>query len=768
MMVRQCRTRLVLSVCVLALTLSGCGGGGGGGSTARPEPIAAPAPPPPPPPPVPVPPPPPPPPAPAGGNFNDSEYARSNGANFEGAIGAYNAGATGKGVKIALVDTGINPALHDFAGKVDPASQDVVASRGIADTEGHGTATAAVAAAARDGLGMLGVAFEATIVSLNTSDPTDCPDTGCTHSSVAIAKAVDLARIAGVKVINISLGGKDSSAQVNSAIARAAAAGIVVVMSAGNGGADPGGANPEGFALGASQNSNVIIAGAVDSNRNIASFSNRAGSGAASYLTALGVRVTAPDQTGALAAWSGTSFSAPIISGAVALLAGAFPNLTGQQIISILYTSADDAGTPGIDPVYGHGILNISRAFQPLGALSLPDGKTAVDPGSASGSASTPMGDASPRLAGVIILDGFSRAFVVNFARSLRRAPLDQPLADGLQPGLSTATAGAGPAAVSITVRRNLAGQPEVGMAQLGLTAQDARKARLISGLAVSRIGPRTAVALGFSESGRSLQQRLVGSADHAFLVARDPLARMGFYGTGGTSIAVRQRFGRFGLTVTGERGTIASTGLGPRLADPGYSIASATLDRRFGRAALTLGASRLDEQGTMLGARFSRLVGAGAATSWFVDAGARLDLGRGWGADAGYRRGWTSGRGLGALAQSGRLSSDAWSFDIAKHGFLQAGDSFALRVMQPLRVRSGGFGLDVPVSYDYATLTAGYQKQLFSLAPAGREIDVEAAYGMRLLHGVLTANLFVRRDPGNVASLDPDLGAAIRYTLGF
>jgi hypothetical protein len=746
----------------LALALTGCGGGatGGGGVT----PIT----PAPPPPPVPVPPPPPPPPPPPSGtNYNDAEYQRSNGANFHSAITAYNAGATGQGIKIALVDTGVNPNLDEFAGKIDPASQDVAANRGITDTEGHGTATAAVAAAARNGSGMMGVAFNSTIISLNTANPNDCdPKDGCKHSSADIARAIDFARIGGARVINISLGGDDPSLAVNQAVARAAAAGIVVVMSAGNSGASSTGDNPEGFGLSAASAGNVILAGAVDSSRTIASFSNRAGSGQAFYLAALGSRVTAPDETGALFLWSGTSFSAPIISGAVALLASAFPNLTGQQIISILFNSADDAGAPGVDAVYGHGILNIARAFAPQGTLSLPDSKVPVTP--MAGTGSTPMGDAGPRLAGVVILDGYSRAYVMNLADTLQHAAQEQPLASALQGGVHSAAVGAGGTAVSITVQRNLMGQPNVGFAQLGLTYEDARKAKVLSGLAISRLSRRTAVALGLSESGRTLQQRLARQEGSAFLVARDPLTRMGFYGAGAGSLGLRQTFGPVGVTMTGERGQVWQPGLNRNLVQPGYSIAAVALDRRFGPASLTLSATRLDEQRTVLGAQFTDMLGIGRATSWFADASAALDLGRGWGAAASYRRGWTSTAGGAALATGGRLATDAWSFDVTKRGAFAAGDTLAVRLMQPLRVRSGGFNLSVPVSYDYATQSAGYESRLYGLAPTGREIDLEAAYSVPLLGGDLSANAFARRQPGNIASQDADLGAAIRFTLGF
>ena len=89
----------------------------------------------------------------------------------------------------------------------------------------------------------------------------------------------------------------------------------------------------------------------------ISDFSDKAGTGANYYLMAVGYNDRAPDQTGTQFLWSGTSFSAPTISGAVALMAQAFPNLTGKQIVEILFNSADDLGAAGVDNVYGHGAL---------------------------------------------------------------------------------------------------------------------------------------------------------------------------------------------------------------------------------------------------------------------------------------------------------------------------------------------------------------------------------------------------------------------------
>jgi hypothetical protein len=291
---------------------------------------------------------------------------------------------------------------------------------------------------------------------------------------------------------------------------------------------------------------------------------------------------------------------------------------------------------------------------------------------------------------------------------------------------------------------------------------------KVLSGLAVTRLSHGTAVAFGISESGRTLQQRLVAASDHAFLVARDPMTRMGFYADAASSIGVRQSVGRFGITLTSERGHVYQPGADPRLFQPRYGVDSLTIDRRFGRALVTLGATRLAEEQTVLGAQLGGAVGTGGGTSWFADAGARYDLGHGWSLDGSYRRGWTSMPGLGGLAQNGRLATDAWSFDVARDNAFRPGDSIAVRIMQPLRVRSGGLDLIVPVSYDYSTLTASYQGQFFNLGPTGREIDLEAVYGVPFLSGQLTANAFARRQPGNIAALAPDVGGALRFSVDF
>jgi len=688
------------------------------------------------------------------------------------ALAAYNAGGTGQGIKIGIVDSGINPNLAEFAGKIDPASRDVAGTRGVSDDGGHGTAVSAVAAAARNNQDTMGVAFNATIVSERADNPGSCNQAdGCQFFDNDIAAGIDAARAAGARVINMSLGGDPPGQLLLGAIQRAVNAGIVVVISAGNDGTDPvKGANSDPFALVPAQHfpGMVIIAGSIGVNNGvggtdtsqISDFSNRAGTGAPYTLMALGYRDRAPDQNGTQFFWSGTSFSAPTISGAVALMAQAFPTLTGQQIVSILFQTADDLGASGVDSVYGHGRLNLQRAFSPVGPTSLADSKIPV-----AGSDLPPAaGDAgkSSLSMGAVILDGYDRAFVLNLASTLHRADVDHPLARSLQNDVRVAGGEAGPLSIAMTVRERHDLDDGYALERLGIGPDDLRKSRLIAGSAVARLDRKTAVAFGFAEGAKAMERRLTGANSGAFLIASDISGNPGFQAKRNSSVAVRHQFGRTGVTFSGETGSVwqdvqtSATG-------SAYRYASVAADRNFGRNWLSVGVSRLEEKQSLLGGRMAGILGGGGANTTFLDAEARHNFGGGWSSTLTARRGWTDFAG-------GKFQTDAYAFDLAKLGILSNQDSIGFRIAQPLRVEHGGFAMMLPTSYDYATAKATDSLTRMSLSPSGRELDAEFSYGSTLLDGNawLGGNLFYRRQPGHIANSPDDMGAAIRFSLGF
>ncbi|MEO7276598.1 MAG: S8 family peptidase [Sphingomicrobium sp.] len=702
-------------------------------------------------------------------NYNTTEYKASTYALAADALTAYNAGATGQGVKIGIVDSGINPALSDFAGRIDPASGDVAGTRGVSDEGGHGTAVSSVAAGARNNSGVMGVAFNAIIVSERADQVGSCASKdGCSFYDDAIAAGIDAARLAGVKVINMSLGGSAPGPDLLAAMRRAVDAGIVLVIAAGNDST----ANPDLFALNPAKqfDGSVIIAGSIGvlgSNNTIDSslistFSDRAGTGAAWYLTALGLDDRAPDQNGTPYLWSGTSFSAPTISGAVALLAQAFPNLTGKQIVQLLFNSADDLGDAGVDSIFGHGRLNIGRAFLPSGATSLASGQTPVSLTS-NGALPAVAGDANTTQSlGAVILDGYSRAYILNLARTLSRAPSETPLAQALHNDIRASSTQAGPVSIAMTVRQRSDLADGFALERTGIGPEDLRRSKLIAGSAVARIDQQTAVAFGFAQGAKAMERRLNGAGADSFLIAKDIAGDPGFSAARGQSIAVRHQFGGTGVTASGETGSVFQP-IDPGLDRSPYSWTSIALDRTLGRNWLSVGMSRLDEKASLLGGRMSSALGGGGSGSLFVDAEARRDLGGGWSAALSARRGWTS-------FAAGSFRTGAYGLDIGKTGLFGAADRLGLRFSQPLRVENGGFSLLLPTGYDYATETATSALRTMSLRPSGREMDGELSYGSTVLGGnaYLGGNLFYRRQPGHIAAAPGDAGAALRFTVGF
>lgn len=779
---------LPLFLGLAALSLAGCGGGG-----ARPLPTPAPPPAPTPAPtPTPTPAPTPTPTPPPTGNFNTAETRRSDGVNFHGAITAYQTGATGQGILAGVIDDGIDQDSPEFTGRISSASADVAGSRGINGEGTHGTNVAQVLLGGKNDVGTFGIAFNANLLVLRADRPGSCAtedpsndESGCRFGETAIAAGLDRAVTAGARVVNISLGGEDPpGTTLRAAVARATAAGIVVILSAGNegdttaNGNDPN--NPDPFAQGMRDAGGglVIIAGSVDENGAISDFSNRAGGYAGSYLSALGEGVCCAYENGVLKTdgnfvfvLNGTSFAAPQVAGAVALLAQAFPNLTGQQIVQLLYQSARDAGAAGDDAVYGQGILDIARAFQPQGATTLAGTAAAVRLDTALGLLGAPMGDAGGAGTSGLVTDSFGRAFVVDFGQSLRPRRPDFKLSGAIGGLIRQQSAASGATAMSLLTAPGVGGKHMLA----GFSFHDAERARALAASVITRIDANT--RLGFS-AGRGIGGMLAGErgeSGHAMLIGDSAQDGIGFAASPGFGSLVRHNILQDQyFNILAESGWVSGSRWDddPLLRyrsgrDSRYNRLGAAWDGRFGRVRAALGASWLHESDSLLGARLGPVFGASGATSFTGDASLGLDAGNGWGLAAAWRQMWTRPDRAG-LVGGGALRSNAFSFDVAKANLFRSGDRAALRFAQPLRVARGGVDLVLPVAYDYGTGTAEFGRRFYNLAPTGRELVVEASYALSLFGGDLVANTWWRQDPGHIAAMPDDKGAALRFTMGF
>jgi len=301
-----------------------------------------------------------------------------------------------------------------------------------------------------------------------------------------------------------------------------------------------------------------------------------------------------------------------------------------------------------------------------------------------------------------------------------------------------------------------------VSIQPLGIGPEDLRKSRMVAGSAVAKLDSKTAVAFGFAEGAKEMERRLSGANAGAFLIASDISGNPGFSARRNSSMAVRHQFGGVGVTFSGETGKVWQDVQTSATGSP-YRFTTITADKSFGSNWLSIGMSRLEERQTLLGGRVSGVLGGGGSTTLFLDAEARHNFGAGWTSTLTARRGWTE---FGA----GKFTTGAYAFDLAKSGVLSSHDSFGLRLAQPLRVEHGGFALMLPTSYDYATGVAFNTLSTMSLRPSGRELDAELSYGSTLIGGNawVGGNLFYRRQPGNIASLAADKGAALRFSLAF
>lgn len=713
----------------------------------------------------------------------------SDGPAFHRVIPAWSAGATGRGVTLAIVDSGIDLNNPEFAGRISSASADVAGSRTVAAEDDHGTQIALIAAAARNDSGILGIAFDATIQVLRTDAPGTCAQSaGCKFTDDSIAAGVNRAIDAGARVINLSIGGSNINATLRSSIARAASAGVVVVVSAGNNGDSTDPAvnrnEPDPFASSTASagNGNVIIAGSVNDQGTISAFANKAGSFANVYLNGLGenvccvyengrIKITTRDGQQFVTVVSGTSFSTPQIVGAVALLAQAFPNMTGQQIVDLLLRTARDGGAAGTDPIYGRGILDIANAFAPQGAATLAGSTALVPLGDTMVVTSGAMGDAgSQGKLGAVILDGYSRAYAIDFASQLRDAAVQPRLTNALAGQSRHLAAGNDRLALGFTIdaRRGVA-----ALAPLRLAPHDAARARVLAASLTARIAPGRQLAFGFRQGADGLVAQLQGARAPAFFVAGAPGEDFGFLTGDKSAVALRQMLGGFGLTLSAEARTALTAPerfvgeLRLRREEERMRRFGLTLDRRWGDFDASLGASWLREDRTVLGAKFHDALGRGGAHSAFIDArvgwALRPDLRLG----ASWRGGHTTPRGGGAVT-GGRLLSQAFALDLEKLGVFASGDRLAVRFAQPLRVERGGVRLNLPVDYDYVTLSPTFATSTYALTPSGRELIGELAWRGELWGGDAAASVFYRKDPGHFSGLPDDKGVAVKWGRGF
>jgi len=296
---------------------------------------------------------------PASGSPNDPLFARQTDLATIGVPAAWAQTTGDASVVVAVLDTGLDAANPEFAGRVVPGFNAIT---GVADSatdfsptnddNGHGTLVSGVIAArANDGVGTAGIAPGVSLMPIKVLDAS-----GSGQFSTMIA-GVDWAIAHGARILTMSLGGPlvpDAIAAFTPPFAAAYASGAVVVAAAGNDGAAVDD-YPCNF-------THVICVGSTtNSGSAVSTFSNRT---SALDLVAPGESIVSTMPGGQYGIASGTSFAAPHVTGTIALMRTLAPTLGVDAITSDLETTAKPLAAPLPDVASGYGLLEAGAAIE--------------------------------------------------------------------------------------------------------------------------------------------------------------------------------------------------------------------------------------------------------------------------------------------------------------------------------------------------------------------------------------------------------------------
>ena len=271
-------------------------------------------------------------------------------------------GYTGKGVNVALIDTGADEGHEALSGRI-LAFKDFVNNQTEAyDDNGHGTHCASLIGGEEG----MGVAPDAGLVVIKVMDR----DGACYTSDAlkALEWCLENKDLYKIRVISFSVGGEEpsgGSSLLDEACNRMVREGLIMCVAAGNSGPREASIVVPGEA------ENVITVGAVDDSGEIFELSSRGPTSSGEIkpdLVTMGVDIVSAmagsksDQSSV----SGTSMAVPLVSGGAALLLEADESLAPSDVKRILLKTADDLGASGQDNTFGYGALNLTAALQSL------------------------------------------------------------------------------------------------------------------------------------------------------------------------------------------------------------------------------------------------------------------------------------------------------------------------------------------------------------------------------------------------------------------
>lgn len=280
----------------------------------------------------------------------DSHYSEQWGLSKAEVQKAWGLGATGAGVIIATIDTGVDVYHPDLKNNLIEGYNAITGKTGLSavqDNNGHGTHVAGIAAAGLNGEGIVGVAYQAKLMPIKAMNRLG------EGTDDVVADGIIWAANHGAQIINLSIGANEETNILRDAIQYAQAKGALLIAAAGN---KEESSSVASITFPAAE-SGVLAVTATDSRDQLASFSV---TGPQAGLAAPGVNILSDywQNRSGYASTDGTSMASPFVAGAAALVWGLHPELNAEQVKILLENSALDLGGAGRDSDYGFGRVN--------------------------------------------------------------------------------------------------------------------------------------------------------------------------------------------------------------------------------------------------------------------------------------------------------------------------------------------------------------------------------------------------------------------------
>lgn len=274
----------------------------------------------------------------------------------------------GTGVRVAVIDSGVDYTHPDLLGRVAGGYDFVNGDTDPMDDNGHGTHVAGTVAALDDDIGVVGVGPEVSIYALKVLN-----SNGSGYWSDIIA-ALDWAVLNGVQVTNNSYGsGQNPGGVVEAAFNSAEAAGLFHAAAAGNSGNCGGKGNNVGYPA---RYASVVAVAATNKDDTRPCFSS---TGDSVELAAPGVSINSTKLGGGYIEFNGTSMASPHVAGTAALvIAAGIADVNGNgrvndEVRTTLNATAEDLGVAGKDIWYGYGLVNAALAVAAVAPSPPPD-----------------------------------------------------------------------------------------------------------------------------------------------------------------------------------------------------------------------------------------------------------------------------------------------------------------------------------------------------------------------------------------------------------